>query len=283
MRKTISNRDAQLLAKLGGSVSHYDHADEQVAVAMPSDKLKIGKLPGNPSFKANTDIVMRVYYFEVAAGVYTELTAAQLLAQHVALATQLSAFVFGHSDFASGFKKAKGQFALSGGWNYGVPFIYGTETNPSSQFAAFDNTVKAKLQLGDMVQQFYATDSGDSVVALVVIRSSSVGYGTLLNALSSDRFWINQIRYILTDTSATGLEQYNNDIELQKQSLFGKFNSDTANPDAFKVPEQFQQGIVDIPIKDGVDKSVLWGLYINYNSVYQKWSTFIANADKVQA
>jgi hypothetical protein len=108
-----------------------------------------------------------------------------------------------------------------------------------------------------------------------------VAYATLLTALSSDRFVLNMIRYVIPDT--TLIAQYSNNIGLFRQSLFGKFNSDYMSPNSFKKPEQQQNGLIDIPLKKGIDKETSMGMYINYTCIELSWSIFVWTVKKLSA
>lgn len=251
------------------------HVDE---VAAGSEKLRLEQVPGNPPFKAQFDVSMIVKYFSVAGGVYTSVLYAALPA---ALQTQLSAFIFGNSDLSGGFKKSQGQFPLVN-WNYDTPFVYGRDY-ANANYGALDATAKATLQKGDLVQTFYAASGGTNYSAFVILRCPGVAYATLVDSLNSDRFWVNNIRYQLPDTTATGLLQYDNDIKIMAQSLFGLYAENTVSPTSFKQPNQFQNGIIDVPIKQGVDKNVIFGTYINTYSISQKWSIFVREFDRVKA
>jgi hypothetical protein len=268
---------SQLYAQLGQRANSFEsHADAPAAVNAAATQL--GSAAGNPSFAAQFDVTMLVRYFTTVGGVYTSRNAAYVLANAPTLATQLVAFLFGNSDFAGGFSKLKAQFPLSG-WSYGAPFVYGKDY-PVSQFGALDSTAVADLRNGDLVLTFYL-DGATDYVALVILRCTQVAYATLLDALSSDMFTINMVRYIMADTSAAGLAQYNNNINILKQSLFGKFDSDFVSPNSFKVPEQQQDGIIDIPLVKGVDKQVALASYINYDITTVQWSLFVRSVNKL--
>lgn len=280
----LSATDKRLLDKLTNNVDNYAHADEVAVQDAPlggNDAMRLGKIPGNPSFKAAFDVQILVKYFSVAAGVYTGVTAAALLAAEPTLATQLAAFVFNQSDFEGGFKYAQGQFPLSG-WAYDVtPFRYGRDY-PTTIYGELDATAKAQLRVGDLVIPYYASPGATDYVALVILRTKNVAYSKLLGSLGSNRFWINNIRYKVLN-SAVGISQYGNDIVALRQSMFGKFGGDSANVDMFKMPEQFQDYIIDVPIKQGFDKDSGLGTYINYDSVDQTWSIFVASFEQVKA
>lgn len=244
-----------------------------------ADTLQVTNVAGNPPFTAQFDIQIVLKYFTEANDVYAAVAAGAIVAS---LRTQLAAFMFGQSDLAAGFKKSMQQFPLTN-WTYGTPFVYGRDY-ANCAFGALDATVTAQLQVGDIVIPATAITAGPvNTLGLVILRCPQVGYAKLVDSLSSDRFWMNTIRYILTDTSAAGLLQYNNSLKVQKQSLFGLFNENEVSPTSFKQPQQFQAGIVDLPVDQGVDKNVTVGTYINYDSVDQKLSFFVRNFDRLQA
>lgn len=272
-----SRASQQLIRALAARSNAYEsHADAPAAVNPAATRLN--PAPGNPTFAAQFDVQFLLKYFSVAAGVYTSLSAAALLAAQPTLATQLPAFLFGNSDYAGGFTKLKALFPLSG-WSYGNSFVYGKDF-PNSFYGALDATAKADLRNGDLVQTFYYEAGATDYVAFVIVRCTQVAYATLLDALNSDMFTINMVRYILSDTSAAGLDQYNNNINIMKQSLFGKFDSDFVSPNSFKIPEQQQSGIIDIPLVKGVDKQVALSTMIEYDVVNVQWSLFVRSVQK---
>lgn len=269
---------ANLMRALAARANSFEqHADAPAAVNPAATRL--APAPGNPSFAAQFDVQFKLKYFSVAAGVYTNVTAAALLAAEPTLATQLPVFLFGNSDYSGGFAKLKAQFPLSG-WNYGTSFVYGKDY-PWSIYGEFDATVEAHLSNGDLVSVFDSSPGATDYVAIAIIHCTQVGYGTLLDALNSDMFTLNTVRYIMSDTTAVGLAQYNNNINIMKQSLFGKFDSDFVSPNSFKIPEQQQNGIIDIPLIKGIDKQVALATYINYDAVDVQWSLFVRSVNKL--
>lgn len=274
----MTKQEIELLNALEKGVYAFDHADAE-AVAPPTpqaNKLKLAAVKGNPAFSAQFDLQFLIRYFTVSSGTYTAIDASALPA---ALQTQLSAFVFGNSDFASGYQKTISQFPVSG-WRYNNPFVFGKDVARTS-FGNLDTTASNQLRLGDMVMPFTATVTGTNYAALVIVRCAQVGYATLLDAVNSDVFWINNIRYIIADTGQ--LAQFDNAIQILNLSLFGKFQSDSVSPNAFKQPEQFQNGIIDVPIQKGVDKSVVMAMYLNYTAVSLQWSVFVRQFNKLSA
>lgn len=277
----MTESERQLRAILRQGVSNYEqHADAPAAINPAATRLAAAQ--GNPQFAAQFDVQFLLKYFSVvdATGVYTQITAAALVAAVPALGTQLPAFLFGNSDFASGYARMQQALPLSGGWVYGTPGIYGKdEFRINGSF--IDATVTAQLRKGDLVIPVYFDAGATTYVGLTIVRCTQVGYGTLLDAISSDRFTMNMIRYVMSDTTAVGLNQYNNNVGIYKQSLFGKFDSDFVSPTSFKLPEQFQPGIIDIPLNKGIDKQVILGMYQNYDAVTVQWSLFIETVDKL--
>jgi hypothetical protein len=273
----------QRVASKFDAYENYADAPADGPAAVAPGRTQLQATVGNPQFTAQFDMSLKLLYFtENGAGVYTLKTPAQLAAAQAQLATKLPAFLFGHSDYAGGFARLKAAFPVAGGWLYGIPFVYGTgDTRPGCIYSVFDASVTAQLVQGDLVQPFTATLGGVNYVALSVIRCNQVAYGTLLDSLGSDMFQMNMIRYILSDTSNVGLAQYANNISVFKQSLFGKFDSDFVSPNSFKLPEQQQDGVIDIPLVKGIDKQIALATLQNYDVPNVQWSIFVAMVNKL--
>lgn len=279
----MSRTRVKLIQALNNRTNSFEnYADEAQMAALPPNRTQLMATQGNPAFTAQFDLSLNLLYFtENGAGVYTQITAAALLAAQPSLATKLPQFIFGNSDYAGGFARLRAATPINV-WAYGTPFIYGSgDTTPGSIFSAFTATVKALLSVGDLVIPFTATLGGVNYVALSVVHCNQVAYGTLLDALSSDMFQMNMIRYIMSDTTATGLAQYTNNINIFKQSLFGKFDSDFISPNSFKLPEQMQDGVIDIPLVKGIDKQIALAVLQNYNTPLVQWSLFVAQVNKL--
>lgn len=276
----LRNNEVELLEMLDKNVSAFDYnADDIIAPGMPQqNKLSLGATKNNPNFTAQFDLLIRILYFTESGGSYTSIAPAAL---NAALQNTLPVFLFGNSDFAGGFKNAQGNFPLSG-WSYtnNHPFIFGRDSAECS-FGALDATATANLQVGDLVIPVTASPSGTDTLALIVVRCPQVAYGKLLDAINSDVFWINNIRYIISDS--TQYAQFDNSIKILTQSLFGLAKQNDVSPNAYKVPEQFQNGIIDIPVQKGIDKNQLFGMYVNYTAVSLQWSVFVRQVDKLAA
>jgi hypothetical protein len=272
----MTKAEYEVRRKLRRGVNSFESNNADAPLVSPNaTSLKAAK--GNPSFEAQFDIQFLLKYFTVAAGVFTEVAAAALAAT---LKTRLTAMIFGNSDFAAGFKRTQQALPLQV-WAYDVPFVYGKDY-PITQFGALDATAKATLIAGDLVIPFWATTAGPvNTIALCIIRCTQVGYGTLLDAIGSDIFDINMLRYQVPTSGASDINQYANQIGVYKQSLFGKFDSDFVSPNSFKLPEQMQANIIDVPLEKRIDKQVILSLYVNYDCVTFSWSMFVNTVKKI--
>lgn len=281
-RGSIAARDPRDQRAVNKLYNHVDHADGN-PTAMSGNgggNPRLTPQVGNPGFIAQFDIVNILKYFTVAATVYTSVTAAAVAAAQPTLATQLPLFIFGNSDKAAGFKKMRSQFPLSG-WSYDTPFIYGADSGAGTIFGALDATARAQLQVGDLVLPVTAVLGAVNYVGFSIVRCSQTGYGSLLDASNSDTFTMNMVRYIMNDSTAPSLAQYANQLQPFNLSIFGKFNSDQTSPNSFKIPEQQQQNIVDIPLVLDVNKQVSLGSYVNYDVPTQmQLSFFVAQVQK---
>ncbi len=272
----------ELRRMLHESVDAYDSAEEAVVANVPMQSTALNPGKSNPPFDAQFDIQILIKYFSVSAGTYTLRTAAYMLANAAALCTDaaLAFFMFGVTDFDGGFKKLKGQFPLAN-WTYGLPFMYGPGSYPTTSLGVLDATALAQLQVGDLVIPVTATNGGVTYTALIIQRCTNVAYSSLLGATRSDSFVVNRIRYIQNDTTAAGLSQYNNAVNWLMLTLFGKTSTDNLVPTSMKSPDQFQSGIIDLNITKAINKEIAFGSYLNYDSVSIQWSIFVKTVGKL--
>jgi len=253
---------------------------------MGAGRTRIKSVPGNPTFSAQFDMNTSLRFFsqDVATGLaWLAVTPADLLIAEPTMATRLSAFYFGFSDFNAGYANAVSQFPLNV-WQYAGVGIRGKDQNPENIFGSnWDALVGTQMAQGDVILHYVAVSGGGVLIyhAYVILRCTQVAYGTLLNAMASDRFVINNIRYILTDVTAPGLLQYANNIALLTLSLYGKANKDFVSPNSFKQPKDFQNGIIDLPLKRGMDKEQTLATYVNYNIADYQWSVFVWSTHKI--
>lgn len=249
-----------------------DSQDSVTGITEP-DQTSFSRAAGNPNFRAQFDLDITTLYFTEAAGVYTSILPAAL---NVALQTRLAVFIFGNTDFASGFATLKRNFPLNV-WEYGRPLVVGKDQLVVNG-VALDATATAPLVDGDLVLPFFATVAATNYVGLVRLRCNQVEYGTLLSSLNSDTFMTNMIRYI---NDVSNVKQFLNPIELFTISLFGKFSNDSTNPNSWKVPEQFQDGIIDVPLKKSFTKHQALGTYITYDVTNFSWQIFVPQFNRL--
>jgi hypothetical protein len=247
--------DAPLIAPVSGAVG-----------------AEVAAIKGNPRFKAQFDISVDVVYYD-----RTGAAVVAPAALPAALQTQLAFPVFGNSDFDGGYKLFRERYPVgtgaAGTWAFDSDGIYARDATPTA-------TGIIEYQAGDYFQKYTATVAANDYEAWLRIRCRQVAYGTLLGAISSDRFVINNIRYLIADS--TKVAQYDNQIGLLRQSLFGKVSNDFVSPASMKRPEQFQVNIVDVPIRKGIDKETLLGSYLDFDATSITWSIFVMAVNKVQ-
>lgn len=290
----MTNGEKQLQMALASDADAFDDffesdsANAPVITRRPNRSAGVTQLktvPGNPTFSAQFDLGVKLKFFsqDDATGlVWAAVTPAALLAAAPSLATKLAVFLFGFSDFTSGYTNAKSQFPVSI-WTYGGVFVRGKDSPAENLYTSnWETIVGTNLNNGDMVIHYIGTSPAAVLYhAYIIITCSQVAYSTLLNALASDRFVMNLIRYILNDTSATGLLQYSNNIALLRLSLFGKADKDFVSPNSFKNPKDFQNGIIDVPLKKGIDKQECIATYMNYDVAEIQWSIFVWTTSKI--
>ena len=91
---------------------------------------------------------------------------------------------------------------------------------------------------------------------IVDVTCNQVPYPVFLEALGADLFKISNIRYEITNNA--DIIQFSQQHNFTSKSLFGKQTSDDITIGAYKKPEQFQPGIVDIPISANIDKETMF-------------------------
>jgi hypothetical protein len=275
--------EEQMLQAMGSNIDAFngnvDHANGGAPMLTPpTTQPRLGSTAGNPNFAAQFDIQVVKKYFTEAAGVYTAATGGTIAAN---LRVSLPYVVFGLSDFDGGYARILSEIPVNtNDWVQGDPFIYG---KGSTIEIPIDSTVKAQLRRGDMVIPFTSAlpGAGTTTLALIIVRSSQVAFGTLLKSLASDYFAINLLRFFVPDSTSVNLAQYQNDILLFTQSLFGKVTSDSISPNSSKVPEQQQANIIDIPLDQVVNKANSLAGYINYDVDSFSWSIFVSYFKKL--
>ncbi len=274
----LTNKEKQLYSSLRNKSNSFEgnrmHADAPIVMSNPGGTAVAPLTGGTPPFQAQFDTQVFLQYYTLTGGAYTKIAPAALDAS---LQNKLPVFLFGHADFAAGYAKMMQNYPISG-WVYGFPGVYGKDYFTPYAFTA---TVTANLINGDVVLPFTspAPGGGTTTLALVVIRCTQVAYASLLESISSDRFSMNMLRYVLPDL--TQLAQYAQQIGVYYQSLFGKFDSDSLSPISFKNPMQQQNGIIDIGLAKGFGKEDILATYIIYTNVETDLSFFVNAVNKL--
>jgi hypothetical protein len=100
------------------------------------------------------------------------------------------------------------------------------------------------------VQLVYNDGANTDIVEIVSKGASS--YPALLEALASDVFSVSNLRQSISP--ATSTSQFSTNLAVVSKSIFGKSSTNQLNVDSYKKPEQFQSGIIDIPLSANIDK-----------------------------
>lgn len=261
----------------------------------------------NPEFVAQFDINIVLRFFrhtytivgpDVSYGTNNPVDPADLPQQ---FKTDLAFFLFGESDGNAKYENANKLTpvasydyvenfvinTISDNYTLYVEEIEGIPVNPSFLTIPILSPRYGAAQRGDVIQLYsspiatYPPGSLSSFAAEVIINCKQVGYGTLLSSSSSDRFQINNLRYKIP--SADHTEQFEKQLRLVRQSLFGKLSTDEISPAAYLHPDQFQPTIVDIPLIKGVDKETSICSYIKYDVEEILISVFVDVKKKITA
>jgi len=280
-----NKRQAAIIAAIRrqGGASRVHSFERQFNMADASQQanpnaITIATQPGGDFFVDQFTVQLLTFYFTVSGGVYTNVAASAIAGT---LKTKIANFVFGYADFTAGFPKMQSLLPLPSPWVYESPFTYRGVASGATSFGNIDATVRSFLAVGDVVQPITAITAGPiNTAAFAVARLSNGFYANLLNALSSDVFTINKVRYQLADSTQTA--QFSNPIQLLNQSLFGAAKTDNVDPTAYKQPQQFQAGIIDIGINQSFYKAIGWGTYVNYDVVNFSMSVFVNHTNRLK-
>jgi len=226
----------------------------------------ITKLKNNPPAVAQIDIQVLQFYTDgttiIAPGA---IPAAQQVREPV--------FLFGQSDFDAGFVNGFRKFPVLSGWTYNVSLING------QPIVATFTGLAGVLELGDLVFEYFVPGAPPPFFRYIVVRAKETAYGSLLASLRSDTFVTNDFRYAIGDIAQ--VDQYNNSLGIIYQDLFGKEDFDSLSPLSFKNPEQFQNGIVDVPLNKMFNKHSEIALYLNYDVAEINFSIFVEKMTKI--
>ena len=221
---------------------------------------------GNPLTKTEIKLQIRVAYYD-NIGVYT-----LPVALPANLKTNLSLFLFGYTDFESGFIKTNLIIPAGFGWYKPIVLnslgIYGKDV-------FLTGVPELQLVSGDLVLSF--TDVATSGwQGFVVIHCENVAYGTLLSSFADDLITIDLIRYVVP---IANVNQFINPITFGTQSIFGKIATDSIDPRMYITNKDFQQQIADIPVNLPIDKTLFCGIPITYDCLSMQFVLFVKKVE----
>lgn len=245
-----------------------DDLEIKKGTSRSSAHLALKNIIGNPIHVAQFNIEFSIYYYSQPLAAF--IAPAGLPG---AIQTVNKAVVFGNADFASNFAKAK-TYIPDLVWVENIAGIWGRDVN-----AAGAAVIAPHMQDGDLL--FYDTSAvGGGYWRFTIIRCPQTAYGSLLDAVGSDTFILNMIRYRVDPTQ---LGQLNNQIIIGKQSIFGKTLDDKVDPGTYVTSNTINQNIADIPINLGIDKHVFLATYINYDVQNFSWVVTVKHVKKLRA
>lgn len=276
MSRTERRLRRALIGGVDNAVGPVSAGSASAAMANKVTDTSLGRGMNNPTFKATFDIVITPYFFTLNGGTYTGITYASL---NAGLQTNLPFYMFGTSDFQAGYAKLRNRFPnTNSNWTTGYIGIYGKDKGFSFDG---DATVEASLTNGDLVFEMTSTlpGGGTTTLGLVVIHCNNVAYGSLLDAINSDQFIINKIRYKVPSGQE---DQFDIEIIPFKQSLFGKSGDDSLSAISFVSPMQQQSNIADLPIGQVINKETSFISYLLAGNTSITWSIFVGVINKGQ-
>jgi len=223
---------------------------------------------GNPIFTAQFNLRFLTYYQNETV---PALVAAAALP--VAIQTNNSIVAFGNSDFAGGYPKSL-QFVPDAVWALDRFGIFGRDV-----FATETMLITPFINRGDMVSIWNVTTGAVLYQKIIIVRCPQVAYGTLLDALNSDTFMINMIRYKVNPLQ---VGQLINQIIPIVQSLFGKAQDDKIDPSTYITGDTYNQNISDIPLELAIDKTKILATYAGFDVVDFDWTITVAYSKKIR-
>lgn len=286
----MTDAERQLMNKLQGSDSLEILKGGQVSTSRGVGAA-LSQIVGNPPFKAEVSLTIQIrYYSQAAVGTPVVVAAAAI---PVAQQTTLPVYIFGQSDYSGNYARSRQIVAGGGGWQYAdMKILRGGNGevgyNPLCHAAAgveyasgtvFNNL----LNNGDILflipmAGFVLGAAATTITAEVHVTCANVPYLTLVDSLSSDLITLNMIRYTV---GALLVAQLTNQITLIRQSLFGKTNTDTLDPNTYITGGTFNPNIADIPITIPIDKNLVLATVLNFDCGIVNWVVTVATIKKL--
>lgn len=171
--------------------------------------------------RANQVSIANVPFYPNSAGGLKAQFDIRVLRNSFNIAQDLEIGIFGSVHFDSGYiglvnPPTGGTVTVSGGTNVNLP-----------------NSVRFTCVVGAN------TDTID-------VTCNQLPYPGFISSMRNANFKISNIRYSLDNAAQTA--QFGMPFEFRSKSLFGKGDTNPVTVIAFKKPEQFQAGIIDLPL-----------------------------------
>jgi hypothetical protein len=262
----MNAHEAKLLNEMSSGLDSFDsHFDTDDA----DGQLKpgFGGGAGIPRYVSQFDITQSLIFYDVTTSALTLPAALP-----APLQSQLPAFIFGNIDSAAGYPAGFSKLPIPAPWVFTGIVTIGIGETPAP--------IAANVSQGDLVITYQGV-SGNTYNAYVIIHSPQVPYSSFLAALQSDKFVMNYVR--LNVFNAAIITQFNNQLFLVKQTLFGKTSADSVSPTAHINPMNQQAYIVDVPLSYGIDKNRSFAYYCNYDVPVLNYSIFVATKTLIKA
>ena len=244
---------------------------------------------GNTIFKAELTFNISVRYFSQAVvGTPVSVAAASLQS---AQKNSLPLFMFAQGDKMGNYTRLRQQLPVNG-WDLSNMGIIVGGDNSNNTLAplrptpivtyALGSIVNNNIQNGDILLAipqtgFVAGAAATTTIAEVLIHGTNVAYATLLDALSSDLIVLNMVRYTVDSTQTAQLQ---NQFLIGYQSALGKSTFDTLDPNTYVTGQTYNRNIADIPIGMRLDKNIMLGTYINYDSIGFSLTCLVSSVKK---
>ena len=117
---------------------------------------------------------------------------------------------------------------------------------------------------------------------VITVTCPQTPYPSFLQSSAVDRYRINNIRYSISNSLIQ--QQFSNTFSFRDNSIFGLSKANPLSPITFKNPMNEQDGIIDIPVQENMDKEKCILLSIHNTAAFSvTLSFFVEYFDKFTA
>jgi hypothetical protein len=246
--------------ELFNSLNREDSTGEEPLKNIKNSLGSLRYVKGNPLFKSEINISIQTIYLD-SIGLGNIILPAAL---PPALQVSSPVLILGLTDYYGGFNKSFTILPFLPAWGLaiGLAIPCGIVGYNFDQFPPIVGFNLINFERGDLVFAYQAFVAGVTYSKVIIVRSSSVSFGTFLNSFVSDLITVNLIRLVVP---IANINQFINPLVFGYQTLFGKLSTDTVDPRTYIIPSDFQQQIADIPITFPVDKNLILGWQMNFD------------------